>query len=151
MNFVLRSAREGDADQLLSVARQFSLLNLPADSSMLEHKIEKSIRSFNGELDKSHAKYLFVVEDLEEKRIAGSSQIIAKHGNPGHPAFSFEVLKKERFSKDLGVGFIHQILRLKISEATNHFRQGPHILIKHLKGILNDDISCQTYKCPQAK
>ena len=116
MNFILRSARPSDVDHLYSVAQQFSLLNLPADKNVLEHKIDKSVKSFKGELEKSHAKYMFVVEDIEESRVAGSSQIIAKHGNPGRPAFSFEVLKKERFSKDLGVGFIHQILRLKLNE-----------------------------------
>src|SRR5690606_26758245 len=31
-------------------------------------------------------------------------------------SYSFQILKRERFSRDLGVGFIHQILRLKISE-----------------------------------
>ena len=39
--------------------------------------------------------------------------IIAKNGTPTSPNFSFRVLKKERFSRDLGVGFIHQILRLR--------------------------------------
>lgn len=116
MNFIVRGAAPTDVDDLMSLARQFSLLNLPADKKIISEKIECSMASFNGELPKEEAKYVFVVEDTEQKFVAGSAQIVAKHGVPGEPSYSFEVLKKERFSKDLGVGFIHQILRLKISE-----------------------------------
>lgn len=116
MNFVVRGAAPEDVDDLMSLARQFSLLNLPADKKIITEKIETSRASFYGELSKEDAKYVFVVEDTEQKFIAGSAQIVAKHGIPGEPAYSFEVLKKERFSRDLGVGFIHQILRLKINE-----------------------------------
>ncbi len=116
MNFVVRGAQADDVENLMSLARQFSLLNLPADKKVITEKVEASRASFNGELPKEEAKYVFVIEDMEQKLIAGSSQIVAKHGVPGEPSYSFEVLKKERFSRDLGVGFIHQILRLKISE-----------------------------------
>jgi arginine N-succinyltransferase len=40
---------------------------------------------------------------------------LAKNGTPASPNFSFKLLKKERFSRELGVGFIHQILRLNTS------------------------------------
>lgn len=116
MNFVVRGAAAEDIDDLMSLARQFSLLNLPADKKIISEKIEVSRASFNGELPKEEAKYVFVVEDIEQKFVAGSAQIVAKHGVPGEPSYCFEVLKKERFSRDLGVGFIHQILRLKINE-----------------------------------
>jgi arginine N-succinyltransferase len=116
MNFLVRGAAPGDLDDLYSLARQFSLLNLPADKKMISQKIEISTAAFNGELKKDEAKYLFVVEDIDQKMVAGSSQIVAKHGVPGEPSYSFEILKKERFSRDLGIGFIHQILRLKINE-----------------------------------
>lgn len=116
MNFLVRGATPDDLDDLHSLARQFSLLNLPADKKAIAQKIEKSVASFNGELKKDEAQYLFVVEDIEQKMVAGSSQVVAKHGIAGEPSYSFEILKKERFSRDLGVGFIHQILRLKINE-----------------------------------
>jgi arginine N-succinyltransferase len=116
MNFVFRSIRPDDLDKTVDLARQFSLLNLPSNRRFIEEKIDVSIRSFQGELDKKEAQYLFVLEDIHSKFIAGSSQILAKHGTPEHPAYSFKVIKKERFSKDLGVGFIHQILRLRINE-----------------------------------
>lgn len=116
MNFIVRGVQHEDIDKLLTLARQFSLLNLPADRRVLTEKVDCSVASFAGELSREEAKYVFVVEDLEQNTVAGSSQIVAKHGVPGEPSYSFQILKKERFSKDLGVGFIHQILRLKINE-----------------------------------
>jgi arginine N-succinyltransferase len=116
MNFLFRSIRPDDLDKVVDLARQFSLLNLPANRRVIEEKIDESVRSFQGELPKKDATFVFVLEDTHTNFIAGSSQIIAKHGTPEHPAYSFKILKKERFSKDLGVGFIHQILRLRISE-----------------------------------
>lgn len=116
MNFILRSVRPDDLDNLVDLAQQFSLLNLPPNRKLIEEKINISVQSFQGELPKEEAAYLFVLEDVHTKFIAGSSQVIAKHGTPGNPTYSFKVLKKERFSRDLGVGFIHQILRLRINE-----------------------------------
>lgn len=116
MNFVFRSIRPDDLDKVVDLARQFSLLNLPSNRRVVAEKIDESVRSFQGELPKKDATFLFVIEDTHTNFIAGSSQILAKHGTPEHPAYSFKVLKKERFSKDLGVGFIHQILRLRINE-----------------------------------
>ncbi len=112
MSFIVRPARRDDLGDLLDLAKQFTLLNLPADKTLLAKKIELSQSSFAGELSRAEAEYLLVVEDLEDQRVAGTSSIIAKSGTPNSPNFSFKVLKRERFSKELGVGFIHQILRL---------------------------------------
>src|SRR5690606_3050519 len=65
-----------------------------------------------GELSKAEADYLFVVEDTEAEMVVGSSTILAKNGTPSSPNFSYKILKKERFSRELGIGFIHQVLRL---------------------------------------
>lgn len=116
MNFLVREIKKGDLDQVLDLAKQFSLLNLPADKSIISQKIEHSRASFAGEVSKEKAEYVFVVEEVETGYIAGSSQLVAKHGTEDEPSYSFKVLKKERFSKGLGLGFIHQILRLHINE-----------------------------------
>lgn len=114
MNFRIRSARTEDQKQLFELARQFTLLNLPADKNVIAKKIEKSMASFSGSLPIEDSEYLFVLEDASDGFIAGSSQIVGKKGSEKRPAFSFKVLKSERFSKDLGIGFIHQTLRLKV-------------------------------------
>jgi len=112
MNFLLRSASIQDIKQLSDLSSQFSLLNLPSDKKVLGEKIERSMASFAGDLPPIEAEYLFVVEDLEQGQIAGSSLIIAKHGTDESPHYFFKILKKNRFSEDLGIGFIHQVLRL---------------------------------------
>lgn len=112
MNFLLRNVNIQDLKQLSDLAAQFSLLNLPSDKKILTEKIERSQASFAGDLPPPEAEYLFVVEDLEQGQIAGSSLIIAKHGNEESPHYYFKILKKNRFSEDLGIGFIHQVLRL---------------------------------------
>lgn len=113
MNFVLRSIQLGDLKGLMDLASQFSLLNLPADKKILGEKIERSVASFAGELPREKAEYLFVVEDLENEMIVGSSLILAKHGTEEVPHYYFRLVKKNRFSEDLGVGFIHQVLQFK--------------------------------------
>lgn len=111
MSFLLRGIEQDDLKGLHSLASQFVLLNLPADKKVLSEKIDKSVESFAGELPLEKAEYLFVAEDIENGNIVGSSQIIAKHGTPESPHLSFKVLKKNRISEDLGIGFLHTILR----------------------------------------
>lgn len=112
MSFVVRSAARGDVSHLYDLARQFTLLNLPADEGVIAAKIDRSRASFRGELAKADAEYLFVTEDTATGRLVGSSLILAKSGTPAHPNFIFRILKKEHYSAELGVGFIHQLLRL---------------------------------------
>lgn len=114
MNFVIRPVQENDLEALFDLATQFTLLNLPANKKEIKKKILLSERSFKGEVAKSEALYFFVCEDLEDNMLAGCSQVVAKKGTPTNPNYSFKVLKRERFSPDLSVGFIHQILRLNI-------------------------------------
>lgn len=111
--FILRGARPSDLKDLNDLAAQFSLLNLPADKKVLTEKIERSVGSFAGELPKSEAEYLFVCEDLETETVVGSSLILAKHGTEDVPHYYFKIVKRDRFSEDLGIGFIHQVLQLK--------------------------------------
>lgn len=112
MSFVVRAAVREDVQQLYELARQFTLLNLPADRRAIENKVDRSVASFAGEMSKNEAEYLFVVEDSEAGMVVGNSLILAKNGRPDSPNFSFKIIKKERFSRELGIGFIHQILRL---------------------------------------
>lgn len=113
MNFVFRPAQLKDVDSLYKLASQFSLISLPQDKKTIEKKIELSINSFLGKTEKLQASYIFVTEDIETGLIAGTSQILSQAGTKKNPRYSFEIIKKERFSKNLGIGFIHQILRLK--------------------------------------
>lgn len=114
MSFIIRSVKHDDLSQLVDLAKQFNLLNLPGDKRVLSEKIERSEQSFANKLAKLKAEYVFVLEDLEEKMIVGSSLVLAKHGNEEVPHCSFKILKRDHFSQDLGIGFIHQVLRFHL-------------------------------------
>jgi len=114
MSFIIRSVTREDLVQLTDLAKQFNLLNLPGDRKVLAEKIARSEASFSGELSKDKAEYLFVVEDTEENLVVGSSLIIAKHGSEVVPHCYFKILKRDHFSQDLGIGFIHQVLRFQL-------------------------------------
>ncbi|MFN7729021.1 MAG: arginine N-succinyltransferase [Bdellovibrio sp.] len=114
MSFVVRNVRHDDLAQLHDLARQFGLLNLPADKKVLSDKIDRSIQSFAGQLPKLESEYLFVLEDVEERLVVGSSLIMAKHGNEDVPHSFFKIIKRSHFSDDLGIGFIHQVLRFQL-------------------------------------
>jgi len=113
MSFIVREVLHDDVNQLTDLARQFNLLNLPGNKKVLSKKIEKSIESFAGERSKSESEYLFVLEDTEENLIVGSSLIIGKHGTNEVPHSYFKILKRNHYSEDLGIGFIHQVLRFQ--------------------------------------
>lgn len=114
MNFVVRPVGFDDLNGLVDLAKQFNLLNLPGNKKILAEKIERSVQSFSGELEKEKSEYLFVVEDMDESLIVGSSLILAKHGTEKVPHSYFRVLKKDHFSQALGIGFIHQVLRFQL-------------------------------------
>lgn len=114
MSFIVRPVTFDDLNQLLDLAKQFNLLNLPGDKKVLTEKIERSVQSFAGDLPKAKSEYLFVLEDTEESLVVGSSLILAKHGYDEVPHSYFRILKKDHFSDALGIGFIHQVLRFQM-------------------------------------
>ncbi len=114
MSFIIRAVTSHDVIQLTDLAKQFNLLNLPGDKKIITAKIACSEASFAGDLPKEKSEYLFVLEDTEEKQVVGSSLILAKHGSDEVPHCYFKILKRDHFSKDLGIGFIHQVLRFQL-------------------------------------
>jgi len=115
MNFIVRPVQDKDLSNLESLANQFSLLNLPANKKAIAEKIEMSKASFSGEASIEDASFMLVTEDLENGWVVGSAQIKAQHGSEENPTYSYKLSKKEMFSKSLGVGFIHQVLKLKVT------------------------------------
>jgi arginine N-succinyltransferase len=114
MSFVVRAVRHEDLNQLTDLAKQFTLLNLPGDKKIIASKIDRSIQAFGDKLSKPESEYLFVLEDTEEQLVVGSSLIMAKHGTEDIPHNFFKILKRNHYSDDLGIGFIHQVLRFQL-------------------------------------
>lgn len=113
MSVYLRQSKMSDLEDLFQLAGQFALLNLPANRAELNKILETSGKSFAGELQKNEAQYLFVAEDTELGKVIATSKIVAKHGTPDNPNLFYKIEKKEKFSSDLGLGFIHQLLNFQ--------------------------------------
>jgi arginine N-succinyltransferase len=89
-------------------------INLPDDREVLKEKIFTSVNSFNGNLeDKFKREYIFVIEDTKEKKVIGTSMIIARHGSPDCPHMYLELNEIQKYSETIHAGFIHKVLRLK--------------------------------------
>ncbi|MGH1468753.1 MAG: arginine N-succinyltransferase, partial [Bdellovibrionales bacterium] len=113
MSIYLRQSRMGDLDDLYKLASQFVLLNLPANKSKLKEILELSEASFKKELPAEEREFLFVAEDTELRRVIGASKIVTKHGTEDNPHLFYKIEKREKFSSELGLGFIHQLLSFK--------------------------------------
>jgi arginine N-succinyltransferase len=94
------------------VAAHLDSVNLPDDRAVLERLIEHSRRSFSGEVEVFRREYLFVLVELEEERVVGTSMIHAQHGTRRAPHIFFDVMEDERYSETLDKHFVHRILRI---------------------------------------
>jgi arginine N-succinyltransferase len=110
--FLLREATLDDLDGLHAVAAHLNSVNLPNDRAVLEKLIAHSIESFNGHLKPFKREYLFVLADLEQKRLIGTSMIHAQHGTRSAPHIFFDVLEDERYSETLDIHKSHRLLRI---------------------------------------
>ncbi|HUJ58937.1 MAG TPA: arginine N-succinyltransferase [Kofleriaceae bacterium] len=110
--FRIRQSYREDVDQVLAVAEHLDTVNLPADRAIIERILDLSERSFSGEAAVEDREFVFVLEDLAQKRIIGTSMIYAQHGTKRAPHIFFRVENDERYSVTLDRYFVHQTLRI---------------------------------------
>lgn len=110
--FVIREAFPDDLPQVHEVARHLDTVNLPNDRAVLERIIDTSRRSFGGDLQPLEREYLFVLQDVDERRIVGTCMIVAQHGTRRSPHVFFDVVEEERYSETLDRYFVHRCLRI---------------------------------------
>jgi arginine N-succinyltransferase len=116
--FEIRALLPGDEEQLHQVAKHLNSVNLPNDRARIEEIVELSHRSFSGTLKaKTEREYVFVMRDLEEDRIIGTSMILAQLGRRGAPYIYFDVIDEEKYSATIDRHFHHTILRIGYSYA----------------------------------
>jgi len=112
--FVFHEVRPDELDELEVLADQLDTLNLPADRDRLDQIIRRSRASFGGEYDDlKERRYVFVLRDLDEDRLVGSSMIIPQHGTYERPAVYFDVSEQQKYSEALDQFFSHEILQLE--------------------------------------
>lgn len=97
---------------MLAVAEHLDTVNLPADQGHIEGILDRSERSFAGQLPLAEREFLFVLEDLKQKKVIGTSIIYAQHGTKRAPHIFFRVERDERYSYTLDKYFVHQTLRI---------------------------------------
>lgn len=115
--FLIRSAREDDLEGLFKLSQQVYFINLPEDREVIKRKIQLSLRSFNGDIEDRHAReYIFVLENLKDGSLIGTSMIIARHGSPQEPHMYFELREIKKYSETIHSGIIHNVLHLRFDE-----------------------------------
>ena len=97
---------------MLAVAEYLDTVNLPADRAHIEAILDRSEKSWTSEVPAHEREFLFVLEDLEKRRIIGTSMIYAQHGTRRAPHIFFRVENDERYSVTLDKYFVHQTLRI---------------------------------------
>jgi len=97
---------------VLAVAEHLDTVNLPHDRAVIEGILDRSERSFAGEIEAADRELLFVLEDLSAKRIIGTSIIYAQHGTKRAPHIFFRVENDERYSVTIDRYMVHRTLRI---------------------------------------
>ena len=110
--FRLRSAQISDIHDLFELSQMLSFINLPADKELLKKKITISINSF-ADLNRRQEdnSYIFVLEDIKNKKVIGTSIIHGKHGTEKSPHFFFKVSRERKYSTTIHTGFTHGTLK----------------------------------------
>lgn len=110
---LLRDVARGDLAGLKRLAATLNSVNLPNNEKVLTGLIGKSVQSFAGKIeDPFEREYLFVLEDLRNKTIIGTSMIIAQHGTKDAPHIYFQVTESEHYSASIDKHFKHKVLSI---------------------------------------
>lgn len=114
MKLRVRAARIEDQAYILALAKiaGIGMSSLPQDEEVLREKIEKSARSFAG--SPTHPKeesFLFVLEDMENGRLVGTTGIVA-HVGLRRPFYSYKLSTISQASSAIGVYSMQQVLHM---------------------------------------
>jgi arginine N-succinyltransferase len=116
LSYEIRGAVPADEDQLLEVAAHLNTVNLPADRAEIRAILEHSQKSFTGAVkDPRRREYVFVVVELDQNRIVGTSMIIGQLGRRDCPYIYVDVFEEERYSGTLDKHFRHVVLKIGYS------------------------------------
>ncbi len=102
---IVRSVCENDLDSLFNLVQksEFGLTTLKISKSELESRIERAQFAFRQKAAKPNGlPYVFVMEDLDNGEIVGTSSIYSKVGG-FEPFYSYEIKKSIHRSEELGV------------------------------------------------
>lgn len=114
MNLIVRPARKEDQDEVLALANiaGVGMSSLPQDVDVLREKISNSLLSFSGKHEhKEGGAFLFVLEDIDNKRLVGTTGIAA-HVGLRRPFYSYKLSTISQASSAIGVYSMQQVLHM---------------------------------------
>ncbi|MFL5299987.1 MAG: arginine N-succinyltransferase [Anaeromyxobacteraceae bacterium] len=110
---LLRDAQKGDLKELARLAARLDSVNLPHDERALAAIVDRSGRSFAAKIrDPLARSYVFVLEDPRDRRLLGTSMLIAQHGTRDSPCTFFDVSEREHYSSTLDAHLRHKVLSI---------------------------------------
>jgi arginine N-succinyltransferase len=110
---LLRDVAKGDLAGLKRLAATLNSVNLPNNEEVLAGLIARSVQSFAGKIaNPFEREYLFVLEDVRNKSIIGTSMVIAQHGTREAPHIYFQVTEAEHYSATIDKHFRHKVLSI---------------------------------------
>ncbi len=114
--FEIRGACVEDVGRIFELSRHLDSVNLPHDEGVIREIVVASDAAFAGALgDPTTGRYMFVLHDLEDRSVVGTSMIVAQLGRRDAPYVYFQVRPEERYSKTLDRHFEHTVLRMAYS------------------------------------
>ncbi|MFF6009231.1 arginine N-succinyltransferase [Rahnella sp. R3(2024)] len=101
---LIRPVRPGDLADILQLSGKtgIGLTSLPKDEAQLRARIERSVATWEGRLDKPDQGYLFVLEDTEQPKVVGVSAIEVAVGL-SEPWYNFRLGTLVHASKSLNI------------------------------------------------
>jgi arginine N-succinyltransferase len=113
--YEIRAALPTDEDQLFEVARHLNTVNLPHDRGAIQELLHVSEESFSHKLPVNRREYVFVLRDLVNDRVIGTSMILAQLGRRDAPYIYVDVIEEEKYSATIDRHFHHTLLRIGYS------------------------------------
>ena len=116
--YEIRAALRRDHAELLELARFLDSVNLPDDPSAVRDVVDASEDAFTEAVgDPRRRQYVFVLRDLEQDRLVGTSMILGQLGRRDAPYIYFDILNEEKYSQTLDKHFVHPVLSIGYSYA----------------------------------
>lgn len=111
---VLRTPRETDLNAVYKIAKNcgVGMTSLPNNKELLQKRIESSIESFaKNKTEPKDEYYLFILEDVANKTVIGTSAIQAKTGVDS-PLYSYHLSRYTRHCSTLNIRSEYDVLNL---------------------------------------
>lgn len=117
----IRPVRESDHAAILELAHiaGIGMSSLPQDAKVLETKIAHAVKSFEAGAENplKEPSFLFVLEDMVQGKLAGTTGIVA-HVGLTRPFYSYKISTITQASAGLGVYSLQQVLHM-VNDYTN--------------------------------